>query len=121
MKRLVYKTINSTYVYHGTRSADAVVSILANGFNTSEVCLTDSRYHAEGYGKYIIRAKAADIFSKLNIYFINDAYSFNLEDYPSDCDGLCESLHEDPSKLIYYIFNVEKLNALRGWEYLRLV
>lgn len=118
MKRLVYKTINSTYVYHGTHSADAVLSILARGFNTSGVCLTDSLYHAEGYGKYIIRAKAADIFSRLNIYFVNDAYSFKLEDYPPDCDGLCERLHADPSKLIYYISNVAKLNTLHGWEYM---
>lgn len=109
---------NIEYVYHGTKTESAAMSIIANGFNTfHEVCFSSSRNQAEGYGPYIIKARIFDVVDKLNIYDINEYYSFDLDDYPPNCDGLREPVHNENGAYIYYIYNVNKLNRLKVWEY----
>ena len=98
------------FAYHCTYSEDAATSICKNGFEGSEADLTSSLFNAQGYGPVCIRCKLKDL-KKLKLYPLNAKLSFDVSDYPDDVQGLYETCHQEPSRKIYYIFDIQALNS----------
>lgn len=117
MKIYIQSSTETKFIYHCTSSESIAARICIDGLqsDTGEVCFTSDLYQAQGYGPICLRANG-DFLDQLKIYDINESYSFDLSDYPDDCQGLKEPVKENPSKYIYYLYDIDALNSLCVWE-----
>lgn len=89
------------YLYHGTKSEESFNDILSHGFdvNLNEICLTDSVYDAQGYGKYIVVINKDEFLKQLKI---GTDKTNNYDGY--EYNGTYKN---------YIITNIYKLNNLK--------